>query len=193
LLHTLSEALVRSARRVFLLAVLDSSGVPMPAAMDILVMFLAYKSPIALFHCRHGRAGFAGGNLMLFLLSRHGVRRSSSRHAGQAGPVPRVVRSLRLVTVSSRRCCGSSASAEGVCHSRACCARGWRSRSGDSGGAGGPLFRRSVPGDPLGLGAQDYVKHNAWTLTGVQWAGARHGSVARMAERRRAAARATLQ
>jgi hypothetical protein len=55
-------------------------------------------------------------------------------------------------------------------------------------------FGEAYLGIRLGLGAQDYVKHNAWTLTGVAVGLALvMVLLLRMAERRRAAARATLQ
>jgi len=61
---------------VFFLAVLDSCGVPMPAAMDLLLMFVAYKSPDrAYFTAAMATIGSLGGNLTLFFAARHGVRR----------------------------------------------------------------------------------------------------------------------
>jgi len=55
-------------------------------------------------------------------------------------------------------------------------------------------FGEAYLGIRLGLGAQDYLKHNVWTLTGVAVGLAlAMGLLLRLAERRRAAARAKLQ
>jgi membrane protein YqaA with SNARE-associated domain len=77
LLHHFSDILIAyGPLGVFLLAVLDSAGVPLPATMDILLIYVAANTP--------GRAyssavlailGSVGGNVALFMMSRHGVRR----------------------------------------------------------------------------------------------------------------------
>ena len=55
-------------------------------------------------------------------------------------------------------------------------------------------FGEAYLGIRLGLGAQDYVRHNAWTLAGVALGLAlAMGLLLRLAERRRAATRASLQ
>ena len=199
MLHTLSEALVRfGPSGVFLLAVLDSSGVPMPAAMDILVMFVAYKSPDrAYFTAAMAVLGSLGGNLMLFLLSRHGVRRFfKPPMPGKPGrfrewfdryglvtvfipallPVPPLPLKAFVISAGVLRTPLAQFAAVILV------ARVIR------------YFGEAYLGIRLGLGAQDYVKHNAWALTGVAGGRARvMVLLRRMAERRRAAARATLQ
>jgi membrane protein YqaA with SNARE-associated domain len=199
LLHTLSEALVRfGPSGVFLLAVLDSSGVPMPAAMDILVMFVAYKSPDrAYFTAAMAVLGSLGGNLALFLLSRHGVRRFfKPPMPGKPGrfrewfdryglvtvfipallPVPPLPLKAFVISAGVLRTPLAQFAAVILV------ARVIR------------YFGEAYLGIRLGLGAQDYVKHNAWTLTGVAVGLALvMVLLLRMAERRRAAARATLQ
>jgi len=77
LLHQLTDALVRfGPAGVFLLAVLDSAGVPLPAAMDLLVILVAVKSPDrGWLSAAMATAGSLAGNLMLFLAARTGGRR----------------------------------------------------------------------------------------------------------------------
>lgn len=197
MLHTLSDALVRFGPfGVFVLAVLDSSGVPMPAAMDFLVMFVAYKSPDrAWFTAAMAVLGSAGGNVTLFLLARHGVRRFLKVPApGKPGrfsdwfdryglvtvfipallPVPPLPLKAFVVSAGVLRT-GLAQFAAVVVVARVI-----------------RYFGEAYLGARLGLGAQDYLRHNAWVLAGValglalamvlmlKWAG-----------RRRSAARAT--
>ena len=199
MLHTLSEALVRfGPAGVFLLAVLDSSGVPIPAAMDFLLMFVAYKSPDrAYFTAAMAVAGSLGGNITLFLAARHGVRRFFKRiEPGKPGrfrewfdryglvtvfipsllPIPPLPLKAFVVSAGVLRTPLSQFVAV-ILVSRTI-----------------RYFGEAYLGARLGLGAQDYLKHNAWTLAGVAL-GMALGMVVllRLAERRRGAARATLQ
>lgn len=199
MLHTLSEALVRfGPAGVFLLAVLDSSGVPIPAAMDFLLMFVAYKSPDrAYFTAAMAVAGSLGGNITLFLAARHGVRRFFKRiEPAKPGrfrewfdryglvtvfipsllPIPPLP--LKAFVVSA----GVLRTPLGQFVAVILVSRTIR------------YFGEAYLGARLGLGAQDYLKHNAWTLAGVAL-GLALGMVVllRLAERRRGAARATLQ
>lgn len=60
---------------VLLVGFLDSLGVPLPAAMDALLIFLAAKAPErALFAAAMAVIGSFGGNLALFLGIQHGSR-----------------------------------------------------------------------------------------------------------------------
>ena len=198
MLHTLSDALVRfGPAGVFVLAVLDSSGVPMPAAMDFLLMFVAYKSPDhAYFTAAMATLGSLGGNLTLFLLSRHGVRRFFKAPVpGKPGkfrdwfdryglvtvfipallPIPLP---LKVFVVSAGVLRTPLAQFAAVI----LVARVIR------------YFGEAYLGIRLGLGAQDYLRHNKWTLVGVAVGLAlAMGLLLRLAERRRAAARAKLQ
>jgi len=197
-LHTLSEALVRfGPLGVFVLAVLDSAGVPLPAAMDLLLMFVAYKSPDrAYLTAAMATLGSLGGNLTLFLLSRHGVRRflkapvpgKPGRFGGwfdRYGLVTVFIPALLPIPLPLKAFVISA----GVLRTPLAqfvavilVARVIR------------YFGEAYLGIRLGLGAQDYLKHNAWTLAGVAVGLAlAMGLLLRLAERRRAAARAKLQ
>jgi membrane protein YqaA with SNARE-associated domain len=170
----------------------------MPAAMDILVMFVAYKSPDrAYFTAAMAVLGSLGGNLMLFLLSRHGVRRFfKPPMPGKPGrfrewfdryglvtvfipallPVPPLPLKAFVISAGVLRTPLAQFAAVILV------ARVIR------------YFGEAYLGIRLGLGAQDYLKHNVWTLTGVAVGLAlAMGLLLRLAERRRAAARAKLQ
>jgi membrane protein DedA with SNARE-associated domain len=55
---------------------LDSVGVPLPAALDTLLIYIAVKTPHrAYFAASLAVAGSFGGNLILFEAARYGVRR----------------------------------------------------------------------------------------------------------------------
>lgn len=198
MLHTLSDALVRfGPLGVFLLAVLDSSGVPLPAAMDFLLMFVAYKSPDhAYLTAAMATLGSLGGNLTLFLLSRHGVRRFfRPPQLGKPGKFGEWFDRYGLVTVFIPALLPIPLPLKVFVIS--------------AGVLRTPLaqfmtvilvarvvryFGEAYLGIRLGLGAQDYVKHNAWTLVGVAVGLALvMALLLRVAERRRAAARAKLQ
>jgi membrane protein YqaA with SNARE-associated domain len=61
---------------VFLIGFIDSMGVPLPAALDLLLIAVAVETPQrAYFAALMAVVGSAGGNLTLFLLARSGGRR----------------------------------------------------------------------------------------------------------------------
>jgi len=61
---------------VFLIGVIDSLGLPLPATMDALVILIAVKAPErAYFTALMAVLGSMGGNMALFLAARYGVRR----------------------------------------------------------------------------------------------------------------------
>ena len=61
---------------VFLIGFIDSMGVPLPAALDLLLIGVAVETPErAYFAAFLAVVGSAGGNLTLFLLARSGGRR----------------------------------------------------------------------------------------------------------------------
>jgi membrane protein DedA with SNARE-associated domain len=61
---------------VFLLALLDSAGVPLPAALDALLILVAVKTPDrALITAALATAGSLAGNITLFSVARSGGRR----------------------------------------------------------------------------------------------------------------------
>ena len=198
MLHTLTDALVRfGPLGVLLLAVLDSAGVPLPAAMDFVLMLVAWKSPDrAYFTAAMAVLGSLGGNITLFLLSRHGVRRFfKPPKAGHPGrfrewfdryglvtvfipallPIPLPLKPFVVSAGVLRTPLGQFVAVILV-------ARVVR------------YFGEAYLGVRLGMGAQAYLKHNAWALAAVA-AGLALAMVAmmRLAERRRVAARATLQ
>ncbi|HEV2448766.1 MAG TPA: VTT domain-containing protein [Candidatus Sulfopaludibacter sp.] len=77
MLHQITDALVAFGPvGVFLIAVMDSAGIPLPAALDVLVMLVAVKSPDrAWLMATMATAGSLAGNLALFLAARSGGRR----------------------------------------------------------------------------------------------------------------------
>jgi membrane protein YqaA with SNARE-associated domain len=198
LLHTLTEALIRfGPLGVFLLAVLDSAGVPLPAAMDFVLMLVAWKSPDrAYFTAAMAVLGSLGGNVTLFLLSRHGVRRFfKPPKSGQPGRFREWFDRYGLVTVFIPALLPIPLPLKPFVVS--------------AGVLRTPLsqfvavilvarvvryFGEAYLGVRLGMGAQAYLKHNAWALAGVA-VGLALAMVVLMqlAERRRVAARATLQ
>jgi membrane protein YqaA with SNARE-associated domain len=61
---------------VFLIGVLESFGVPIPAALDALLVLVAWKSPsTAYITAAAATVGSLLGNILLFQTSRHGGRR----------------------------------------------------------------------------------------------------------------------
>ncbi len=61
---------------VFLMAALDSCGVPLPGAMDFSLIYVAWHSPkLAYWTALMAVLGSLFGNVGLFLAARHGVRR----------------------------------------------------------------------------------------------------------------------
>ncbi len=77
MLHHLKEALIAfGPLGVFLLAALDSCGVPLPGAMDVSLVYVAWHSPaMAYWTALAAVVGSACGNVGLYLAARHGVRR----------------------------------------------------------------------------------------------------------------------
>lgn len=76
-LHQLSDALIQYGPwGVLLLSALDSLGVPMPAAMDFLLIYVAWHSPErAWLTAAMAVGGSLAGNCGLFFGARHGFRR----------------------------------------------------------------------------------------------------------------------
>jgi membrane protein DedA with SNARE-associated domain len=77
LLHHLKNALIAfGPLGVFLLAALDSCGVPLPGAMDVSLIYVAWHSPaLAYWTALAAVLGSLCGNVGLYLAARHGVRR----------------------------------------------------------------------------------------------------------------------
>ncbi|MDR3702782.1 MAG: VTT domain-containing protein [Candidatus Sulfopaludibacter sp.] len=77
MLHTLVDALVKFGPvGVFLVGLMESFGVPIPAALDALVFTLAWKFPQnAYFLAGSAVIGSLCGNILLFQTSRQGGRR----------------------------------------------------------------------------------------------------------------------
>jgi membrane protein DedA with SNARE-associated domain len=77
LLHKIAEALIAyGPPGVFLLALLDSLGVPLPAAIDALVLLVAWKTPDrAYLTACLAIVGSLIGNVGLFLAARGGGKR----------------------------------------------------------------------------------------------------------------------
>jgi membrane protein DedA with SNARE-associated domain len=77
LLHKIADALIAfGPPGVFLLALLDSVGVPLPAAIDGLLLLVAWKTPErAYLTACLAIAGSLIGNIALFLAARGGGRR----------------------------------------------------------------------------------------------------------------------
>jgi membrane protein YqaA with SNARE-associated domain len=77
LLHHLKATLIAfGPLGVFLLATLDSCGVPLPGAMDASLIYVAWHSPhVAYWTALMAVLGSLCGNVGLFLAARHGARR----------------------------------------------------------------------------------------------------------------------
>jgi membrane protein YqaA with SNARE-associated domain len=72
---------------VFLLGLIDSIGVPLPATMDALIILIAVKAPErAFFAASMGVLGSLGGNLALFEMARFGVSRFVREVANDGKP-----------------------------------------------------------------------------------------------------------
>jgi membrane protein YqaA with SNARE-associated domain len=171
LLHQLSDALIRFGPvGVLLLAALDSFGVPLPAVMDALVIYVAWKSPErAWVTAAMAVVGSVAGNCGLYWAARHGVKRFMNppepgepqkfrgwfRRYGlltvfipAVSPIPMP---LKVFVISA-----------GMLHTPAShflavivLARLVR------------YFGEAYLGMRLGDGAQAFVTHNAWTIAGI--------------------------
>lgn len=86
MLHAINHLLIAyGPLGILLLAFVDSAGVPIPAGMDALVIFLSAKSPgNAVWYALLGVLGSAAGNVTLFWVARHGGRRFLDRKAPAA-------------------------------------------------------------------------------------------------------------
>ncbi len=159
---------------VFLLGAIDSLGVPLPGAMDGLVLYIAVKEPQrAYFTALMAMAGSLIGNVALFWAARHG-----SRWFSKGGPsvstsksqrfqtwfaryglltvfipavVPFVPLPLKVFVVSAGALRTSFAKFIAVILA----ARIIR------------YFGEAYLGIQLGEGAEAYLRHNAWSLLGV--------------------------
>ena len=172
MLHHLSDALVTfGPMGVFLLAVLDSAGVPLPAAMDVLVLAVALKAPDrAYLTALMAVVGSVGGNVTLFMMARHGVRRFVKppdpgkpqkfrawfRQYGLVtvfvpAVVPFIPLPLKVFVVSAAVLHTPLADFLGV----VVVARVVR------------YFGEAYLGIRLGRNAQAYLNHNAWALIGI--------------------------
>jgi membrane protein YqaA with SNARE-associated domain len=154
---------------VFLLGLIDSVGLPLPATMDVLIILIAVKaSGRAYLAALLGVLGSAVGNFVLFYMARYGVRRfvSMAEKPGRfrtwfhryglatvfiPAATPVLPLPLKFFVVSA-----------GVLHTRVVrflavivFARACR------------YFADAFLGVKLGLDAQGFLQRNAWTLVGV--------------------------
>lgn len=159
---------------VLLLGVIDSLGVPLPGAMDGLVLYIAVKEPHrAYFTALMAVVGSLAGNVALFWAARHGGRwllrgePSTSSSKGQKfqtwfaryglltvfipAVVPFVPLPLKVFVVSAGALRTSAAKFIAV----VLAARLMR------------YFGEAYLGIQLGEGAEAYLRHNAWSLLGV--------------------------
>ena len=178
---------------------MDSFGVPLVGGVDALVIYLAVKTPhMAYIAATTATVGSMLGNLLLFLGARYGVRRFASDEAPDGkrrkfrlwfqryglltvfipAVTPFVPLPLKVFVISAGVLRTPLAQFVAVI----LVARVIR------------YFGEAYLGIRLGLGAQDYLRHNKWTLMGVA-VGLALAMVLllRLAERRRSAARATVQ
>jgi membrane protein YqaA with SNARE-associated domain len=171
-LHQVSDALIRFGPwGVLLLSLLDSLGVPMPAAMDALLIYVAWKSPErAWFTAAMAVAGSIAGNCGLFFGARHGIRRfmKPPPEPGQPQKFRAWFRRYGLVTVFIPALLPIPLPLKvfvisaGVLHTPvshfvgvivlARCIR---------------FFSEAYLGMRLGQDAQAFLNHNAWTLIGI--------------------------
>lgn len=84
---------------MFFIAFIDSIGVPLPAALDALIILIAVKAPQrAYIAASMGVLGSIGGNIALFEMARFGVRRFV-REAEKQGRLRQWFDRYGLVTV----------------------------------------------------------------------------------------------
>jgi membrane protein YqaA with SNARE-associated domain len=154
---------------VFLLGLIDSVGIPLPATMDVLIIVIAVKaSSRAYVTALLGVLGSAIGNLVLFQMARMGVRRFV-KLADKPGrfriwfhryglvtvfipaATPVLPLPLKFFVVSAGVLHTSIARFLAVIvFARAC-----------------RYFGDAFLGVKLGLDAQGFLERNAWTLVGV--------------------------
>jgi membrane protein YqaA with SNARE-associated domain len=170
-LHELSDALIRFGPwGVLLLSLLDSFGVPMPAVMDALLIYVSWKSPErAWFTATMAVGGSVAGNIALFLAARHGISRFLKAPVpGQPQKFRHWFRRYGLVTVFIPALLPIPLPLKvfvisaGVLHTPSgqflavvVLARFIR------------YFGEAYLGMRLGQDAQAFLNHNGWTLTGV--------------------------
>jgi membrane protein YqaA with SNARE-associated domain len=169
--HHVSDALVQFGPwGVLLLALLDSVGVPLPDAIDALIIYVAWKSPDrAWFTAAMAVAGSLAGNCGLFFAARHGFRRLiKPPEPGSPQKFRNWFRRYGLVTVFIPALLPIPLPLKmfvisaGVLHTPAShfigvilLARLVR------------FFGEAYLGMRLGQDAQAFLKHNAWTLIGI--------------------------
>jgi membrane protein DedA with SNARE-associated domain len=170
-LHQISDALIQFGPwGVLLLSLLDSLGIPIPAVIDALLIYVAWKSPDrAWFTAAMAVAGSLAGNLGLFLAARHGIRRFIQiPDKGHALTFRNWFRRYGLVTVFIPALLPIPLPLKvfvisaGMLHTPpshflaviflARCVR---------------FFGEAYLGMKLGQDAQAFLTHNAWTLIGV--------------------------
>ena len=157
---------------VFVLGLIDSMGVPLPAAIDILILGVAIETPQrAYFTALMAVLGSTGGNMILFQLARSGGRRfmtaepppgkrqTFQRWFNRYGlltvfvpaVVPFVPLPLKVFVVSA----GAMHTPAGKFLAVVLVARIIR------------YFGEAYLGIRLGGGAQFFLQQNAWTIVGV--------------------------
>ena len=171
MLHQISEALIQYGPwGIFVLALLDSCGVPMPAVLDALVIYVAVKSPErGYLTAAMAVLGSLAGNGGLFLMARFGGRVALKPPApgrpqrfrtwfGRYGLVTVFIPALLPIPLPLKVFVISA----GVMHtpvsrflSVILAARLTR------------YFGEAWLGVSMGEGAQDFLTRNAWTLTGA--------------------------
>lgn len=160
---------------VFLLGFVDSIGIPLPAAIDALLLAVAIETPQrAYFTAFMAVLGSAGGNIALFMLARSGRKRFMKtelppgrrqkfqqwfRRYGLLtifvpAVVPFVPLPLKVFVISA----GAMHEPVGRFLAAILLARVIR------------YFGEAYLGIRLGRGAQDFLTHNAWTILAVVFA-----------------------
>jgi membrane protein YqaA with SNARE-associated domain len=154
---------------VFLLGLIDSVGIPLPATMDALIILIAVKaSSRAYMAATLGVLGSAAGNLILFQMARLGVRRLV-READKPGrfhlwfhryglatvfipaATPVLPLPLKFFVVSAGVLHTSVLRFLGVIVAARTCR----------------YFADAFLGVKLGLDARGFLQRNAWTLVGI--------------------------
>jgi membrane protein YqaA with SNARE-associated domain len=154
---------------VFLIGLLDSIGIPLPAAMDALIILIAVKAPQrAYVAAAMGVLGSIGGNIALFEMARFGVSRfvREAQNEGRfrqwfdryglvtvfiPATVPILPLPLKFFVISAGVLRTSRAKFIMVI----AVSRVLR------------YFGDAFLGMKLGADAQGFLQHNAWTLLGI--------------------------